>query len=315
MAPFSPAQLSWFQFVRLLLASPSKLYPDPSYLRIKDKVKYCMRGLARPFATKEWFECLHQPDLLELVRSHPLILSKLQRPYLYRGLTIGEQLQFLKEHYTFMLRTFPVEVRSKIYSRTGTPLAKIILPDVGGYNLFLFYGDMFQKEGELTLVLSNEQTGGRLFALTFTIINEKPDSREIFIGGLQGFRRTTDKEEVVLLTRAMHGLRPKALLLFSLQQLAIDWDVKSIRAVSDRRSIYTDFRLKKKNVLASYDEFWTDSQGVLGQDGLFILPPLFVARDISEIKPAKRSLYRRRYDMLGTLGIQISSSLLNTTRY
>lgn len=313
--PPPEAKIGLFDLARLLISTAPKVYYEPEEKRLKDKIKYCLRGFATPGPTREWFRLLSQPNMAIIPESCPRILSKLQRPYLHRNILLSERLRVLKEHYEFVTRNFTQPAMARIYSSRGSLLTDLPMEGVGTFSLRLIYANCFEKEGELTLVLSNEQTGGRLFALTFTIINEKPDSREIFIGGLQGFRRTTDKEEVVLLTRAMHGLRPKALLLFSLQQLAIDWDVKSIRAVSDRRSIYTDFRLKKKNVLASYDEFWTDSQGVLGQDGLFILPPLFVARDISEIKPAKRSLYRRRYDMLGTLGIQISSSLLNTTRY
>ena len=96
-------------------------------------------------------------------------------------------------------------------------------------------------------------------------------TREIFIGGLKGNKKACDKEVVIALTRAMHGLRPKALLVFALQILAGVWGVTRLRAVSDSDA-HLQALAETKTVAASYDEWWVESGGQLAEDGIFDLP-------------------------------------------
>jgi uncharacterized protein VirK/YbjX len=299
---------------KALIATAPRLYPEPGTKRVKDKVKYVLRGLATPRLTREWFQLLHQPGLGALVQSNPRMLSKLQRPYLHRGLRPSQRLQVLKEHYAFVREKISADVLPKIYSLSGVPLARISLGEIGEFTLRLCYQDRFEKEGELTVALAGASTQEFIFAMSFTVWTFGQEPPEIFIGGLQGFKQSTKMDEVVAITRAMYGLRPKALLLFAVQQLATLWDIHRIRAVSNERSVFSDFRLKHKNVVSSYDEFWRDSQGELGADGLFTLPATFVPRDIAEIKPNKRTLYKRRYAMLEEIGGQIRQNTLRLSK-
>ena len=109
----------------------------------------------------------------------------------------------------------------------------------------------------------------------------------------------------------MHGLRPKGLLLFTVQQLAAIWGIEKIRAVSNELNVFRDFRLSKKKVVADYDEFWIESGGQLDADNLFTMPSRFAPRPITEIKPNKRALYKKRYAMLDELVVTISNSIQN----
>src|SRR5262249_53311705 len=146
----------------------------------------------------------------------------------------------------------------------------------------------------------------------FCVAQYESSRKEVFIGGLQGFTTLSQRDRIIALTRALHGLRPKALLLFTLQQLAAFWNWVSIRAVSDSRHVYRHYR-KRKNVAMSYDTFWLESGAQLGPDGLFTLPSAFVARDLSQMKPSKRHMYRRRYVMLQAVAKQIHDTLARHT--
>jgi uncharacterized protein VirK/YbjX len=188
-------------------------------------------------------------------------------------------------------------------------LLETTISDLGGFSVRMASRRLYEKEGELTLALFDDRFNRPMFALSFTVWKSGAGTRELFIGGLQGIKRANDGEATVAVTRGMNGLRPKALLLFTVQQIAAHWEVGTIRAVSDAQNIFRDIRLSHKKVMASYDDFWTDSDGKLDADGLFTLPPRFVPRPIADIKPNKRSLYKKRYVMLEDFAAQVPKNL------
>ena len=197
-------------------------------------------------------------------------------------------------------------MRQGVFATPGKLLATLPLAGLGNFGLRLSCSKQ-EKEGDLVIGLVDIDTAVVLFTLAFSITRFEAESKEIFIGGLQGNKWANDKELVISLTRRWHGLRPKALLLFALQQLALVWDVPRLRAVSDGMHIYRHWQ-KRKNVAARYDEWWLDSGGRLADDGIFDLPARFTPRDLSTLNAGKRQTYKRRYLLLAEIAAQISSS-------
>jgi uncharacterized protein VirK/YbjX len=152
--------------------------------------------------------------------------------------------------------------------------------------------------------LVNRDNGSELFTLAFSITQYEVEPREIFIGGLQGNKAANEKDLIVAITRGLHGMRPKALLLFALQSLAGVWGISRLRAVSDSTHIYRHWQ-KRKKLAASYDKWWLDSGGQLAKDGGFDLPVTFIPREIALLKANKRQMYKRRYQMLAGIVGQI----------
>lgn len=274
------------------------------------RVKYVARGLAFPRTTREWFQFLQRPELEVVVRNYPHLYHKLQRPYLNCNLTTQQRLEALEQHYEYVIATLSREGMQRLYTPPGLTLATLTLKDVGQYQLRLSCSWQ-EKEGDLAVSLVGE-SGTRLFVSSFSIWKHKKDYSEIFIGGLQGSRKTP-KELVVDLTRALYGLRPKALMVFAIQQIAEFWKISKLLAVNDAAHIYRHFQ-KRRDLAASYNEFWSDCGGTPTEDGSFELPLIFVPRDISTIKVNKRQMYRRRYEMLGGIAGQIRSQLLAISR-
>lgn len=316
-SPIDPANdrrpLGWLAFLRQLMSSAPQVYPYPGFH--KDQAKYCLRALATPLLTRRWFELLGDPRLAVAVRHSPRLLSKLQRPYLHRKLGPGDRFRVLQEHFRFALEKFSPEGLEAIYSARGLLLADLPAGDAGRFSLRLFYGHhLFEKEGELTVTLTDEDSQAMLVAMSFTVAPSGNGARELFIGGLQSFKSDDYREVIVGITRGMHGLRPKALLLFAIQELARVWDIHTIRAVSNSMSIFRHIRLRKKKMVADLDSFWLESDGHLGPDGLFTLPPRFVPRETTDIKANKRSLYKQRYAMLGELARLIEAGCAGLIR-
>ena len=261
--------------------------------------KYCLRGLAFARSTTEWFKFLRRHGLHELAGKHPHLFHKLQRPYLNRKFDTRQRLDALQQHYRFALDHFPPSALTEIHQGEGMLLADVRGQGLEGLGLYLVSSCWGQKEGDLMITLKEHGARNVLFSLSFSVL----EFAQIFIGGLQG-RKTLEKELVVSVTRSLHGLRPKALLLFALQQLAETWDIHRIRAISDDLQVYRHLQ-KRRTIQACYDEFWTESGGVPAADGVFDLPGRFQPRDLAAIKASKRKMYQRRYEMLEGLAAQI----------
>jgi uncharacterized protein VirK/YbjX len=294
-------------FTELVRTAPL-VHPGPGWLDRWSQFKYCVRGLALARLTHELFSTLQTPKLAEAARRHPRILSKLQRPYLHRKLGPQRRLAALRYHYDFTARQFTTEAIRELFSPKGFLVAELSLEDAGRFGVRLVYRDEFEKEGELSVVFSDETSGAMLFSLTFCVMAGEERAPEIFVGGLQGCKVVNQRESVVAVTRAMHGLRPKALLVFALQQLAAAWRISAIHAVNNGNHVYRHYR-KRRTFAASYDEFWQECGGEAGAHGMFKLPLEPRWRALEEIRAAKRSMYKRRYAMLQDLAAQIQRSL------
>ena len=73
-------------------------------------------------------------------------------------------------------------------------------------------------------------------------------------------------------------MRPKALLLWCLQQVALPWRLTQIQAVGDSQHVWRHW-LKRAEIAACYDDFWRESDGrKLQGGGSWELPLRFNAR-------------------------------------
>jgi uncharacterized protein VirK/YbjX len=158
------------------------------------------------------------------------------------------------------------------------------------------------REGLLTLSLFKDDF--RAFTVSFSLLSE-PDL-SLFIGGIQG---RNDEEILSLyrdLTKDFHGLRPRDLLLEVLRLFAVQIGAKHIYAVAD------DWKTTRHSYFGKgpapglfYDEIWQDRGGTRVAGTHFELPLEGTRRDLQEVSSKKRSMYRKRYDMLN----QIAASM------
>lgn len=273
---------------------------------IKHRLSLFLHGLAYPRTSLDWLALWQHPMLAPLKESHPRVLLKLQRPYLQRHFQPEERWQILRQHYSFALATFRAEALKEIFTLPGFLLADVPVPEVGHFGIRLFYDNLFEKEGELSLMLYDEEKKVPMFAMTFCVSSNQPGNKEIFVGGLQGCSLSKNRELVVDVTRGMFGLRPKAALLFALKQLAFVWSIPMIRAVSNQTRVLPP---NKQSIKANYDQFWTESSGELDNDANFSLPTMDSQRASTEIRRNKRAMYRHRYELLAKLGEQLRQNI------
>jgi uncharacterized protein len=289
-----------------LIQSSHLIYPGNNFRSHLKRARYCLRGIAFYPQMATWLRFLSLQGLEGPAAKYPLFYNKLQRSYLSRHLRISERLLALQHHYKFLKKKFSAESFERIFE-SGMPLATIPTKDCGVFVLNLGYSEISEREGELMLSLKDSSAGELIYFLAFSVRKFPRHRAEVFIGGLQG-RKTAPKETIVAVTRALHGLRPKALLLFALQEMCLHWGISALRGVSNRLHIHRSCKERRK-LLASYDTFWEESGGLLLTDGTYVLPSIFTPRDLESIKPNKRNQYKKRYAMMSDISNQIEQAL------
>jgi uncharacterized protein VirK/YbjX len=232
--------------------------------------------------------------------ARPRLALKIQRPYVCCAWEDPVRLAALLGHYEFFCQLFAPEVREAIYGDGATILRISGGEDGGKWDLQLFYHDRFEKEGDLTLAIREVESGVTLAGLTFCIARNNGE-RIAIVGGLQAGAGSGTLSHIHNAAKAMYGLRPKALVLWCLQQLAEPWQITQIQAVGDARHVWRHWR-KKLDIAASYDEFWKESDGrrLAGGEN-WMLPLKSAVRSRTELKPSRRKTYERRYAMLNAL--------------
>ncbi len=168
------------------------------------------------------------------------------------------------------------------------------------------------KEGEHSLILRSPAHGGVIAGVTFLVTRLPDDGWVLLVGGLQGSAKEGTPEAIKAITKSLHGLRPNALLVFALRQLAGAWRLGSIRAVGNQGHIsqHADYRFNRsRRPRLAYDEFWRECGGEERGDGFFELPVRHRPRADASSPAHKRAACRRREAWLAGLGQALQARL------
>jgi uncharacterized protein VirK/YbjX len=100
-----------------------------------------------------------------------------------------------------------------------------------------------------------------------------------------------------------------------LRLFAAGLGAKHIYAVADAHKISRHPYFGKKGASGIfYDEIWEDRGGVRVAETHFELPLAGSRRDLEEVAAKKRSMYRRRYQMLDEIAAALPSNLAAVER-
>ncbi len=238
------------------------------------------------------------------------LLSKIYRPYLSSIFGLKSKYQLLIENYKFIDKYFPNEFKKKLYNREKVTLAKF-KGNKEEFEIFLSFYPNFDKEGDIEIKLKDSNN---IYLSTITFSITKYNGKyTLFIGGIQGPKKGTDKEYIKKITKNLYGIFPKKLLLEALYSLVryIYIDLEKI-CVGDKVHIYTDKRyIHKKKIRASYDEFIKSLNGIQQKNGLWKLPNELTKKPIDSISSNKRSEYKKRYQILEEIDNSIKKVITN----
>lgn len=246
-----------------------------------------------------------------ILASYPDIVLKPVRGYLVNGLRWQHRSTAVIGHYVDAARILTTE--AFIESHTGGVRLLALSTQAGEITVDLEGQGGLYREAEWRLVLCN---GGHPVVEMGLAIVDKQILRlagvgeALWIGVLKTvFAGEHGLDESRTLTKAMEGLRPKALLLMSAQSLASAFELAGIFAASNKGHVFAgDYSLRRR-IKADYDRFWLESGGERVSPAIFALPAAKAQRSPSEYKPNKRAQARRRQALEREIEDQIRDSI------
>ena len=233
--------------------------------------------------------------MYQLLQERPDVLGVIVWPYLCKDWDVTERLRHVSSHYNVIDeigQPFPFSIADRL-----------LLADLSDHHadlkLMLDQPRWFKREGGLTL---NMFVGDfRAYSIAYSYYTEEDGRRSVYIGSLQG--RNTDESLDLYrdLTKSLYGVRPRDLLIYALQILCVETNTQCLYAVSDECRHHRHPYFKKKDLGTNYNTIWEDRSGTRVNEQFFELPVAPYRRDIEDVKPKKRSLYKRRYEFMDDL--------------
>ena len=283
---------------------------NPKYIK-KQKNKILFHTLLNiPFA-KKWFSLIQSEEYKWVLSHRPRIYFKPFRVYMSTKWGKKERTKALLSCYAF-IKQQPFLTRV-IQEEKPIKLAEFTMK----YNsekgqIYLGYNERFRKEGELVVSLHCDSYQEAICEASF-VIDKENEEWVCRIGCVQGNKSAETENAIKELQKQMYALRPKALMIFIIQELsrqlgctALYGVGSKIQAHNKKHFIHIEWLHK---LSFSYDTLWKEADGIPDKDGWFKLPIEMHRKPMEEIKSSKRSLYRYRYEMLDKIAAEIKETI------
>ncbi|GLQ48048.1 membrane protein [Dyella lipolytica] len=218
----------------------------------------------------------------------PRMLERHMHRYVNAAWRRRQRLESLSQHYRFTLAQLPRSLFNAIYAQGHASLGMLVAKDGTLLALCLRPPIFMGCEGELCLQL-NDANGHPLYRIVFSIVDEHRP--RIVIGCLQGPNGENAREVVRVLTRNLHGMRPKQLMLSLVYAFARRYGIEQIVAISNAQH---PLRRAGRPLHSDYDAFWEEQQGKPVDGGWYALPSSQTHKSEADVPSNHRSAFRRR---------------------
>jgi uncharacterized protein VirK/YbjX len=251
--------------------------------------KYLVRALGMPLRHHHYLSFLASHPLLSAwMARDPRLQERHQHRFVNRVWHREDRVDALRAHYRLLLERWSEDLFEAVYVKGRATLGSLALKDGSEARLHLRPPAHMSCEGELVIELTDVQDRP-LYRLVMTLI----DDDTLAIGCIQGPAGLHGRDAVRELTRNMHGMRPKQLMLVLAYAFAGQCGLRRILAVGNiahplwgRARLYSD-----------YDAYWLEQGGVTIDDGWFLLPAVLRHRTEAETESKRRALFRRRAEL------------------
>lgn len=219
------------------------------------------------------------------------------RPYLIRGLKASGRAQAVVDHYAYLRSHLSDAAVHEVYI-DGAVLARRETP-VGELHLMLYAPTGLGREGELRMALELDGRTLHMFAMAIatpaTLGLPEGHGPVLWIGCNKGPGPEPDIPELIKkVTKAMAGLRPKALMLHGAQALAAGWGLAGLYGVANEGTVFAGYYHLRKRIKADYDAFWQEYDGQAVTPYAYRLAAVPVAKDLAEVASNKRAAAARK---------------------
>ena len=265
------------------------------------RFRFLARALAVYGSIRPIINAPRKSPLGRLIQDRPETIGAVIWPYQCSSWNARTRLARICEHYSVV-----ESIRGPIdFPVHGRILLLDLIEIREGLCVVVDQPKWFMREGQLTINLFLGET--RLFSLAFSLFHQHGHIAA-FVGAIQGRDIEGALDLYRELTKASHGMRPRDLLIEVFRMFCALLGVRDIFAVTDEyrhhRSSYFGKAPPKKSSV-NYNDVWEDRGGVRIDPMFYKLSMDGLQREIHEVPAKKRSMYRRRYDMLELLRRQM----------
>jgi uncharacterized protein VirK/YbjX len=258
------------------------------YKRGVSALKYLLRSGCMPVQHGSFLDFVYaSPRMMAYRQRDPRLLERHMHRYINANWKRSQRLESLHQHYRFVLAHLPNGLFDLVYALGHASLGSMKAKDGSLLTLCMRPPIFMGCEGELCLQLCDVNEDP-LYSIVFSIVGERP---RIVIGCLQGPRGDNAKDVVRALTRNLYGMRPKHLMLSLVYTFARHFGITEISAISNDAH---PLRRTGRPVLADYDAFWEEQQGMAAGGGWYILPSSQSHKSEADVPSNHRSAFRRR---------------------
>ncbi len=269
-------------------------------------------AMATHGAFSAWVDFLLKPENRRFSDTNPMLWHRTLLGYMSTRWDGRKTVQVLTGSYRFALN-HPGPMLAALQARTEQPIASVELEEDRGRILVSIHSDdRFRREGEWTVRVRWDQAEGELCSIAFSV--EEVDGRWIaYIGALQG-GSGANEESIKAAAKAFHGVRPKAMAVFALQEIIRTLGVSRLLGAGNSIQMSNAKHLIPvpwNKISFNYDAMWAEAGAKPAEEGWFELPLRETRRTREEIKVNKRPLYARRYAFFDRLQEAVAKSPLN----
>ena len=308
--PSAPLPSTWQVCRRAWVLSRTIYVGSPR--TFKHNLRWAVTVAARQALSRPWFETLATEEMAPFVHANPRLAFSPLGSYLSRTWNWDQRTKVLLDTYEF-INNMGGRLKEAMLRPGGLVLARSELGKGLEARIRLGLDNKFRKEGEVAVFFELAPFPGPVAGMAFSLEHREGSHWLAYVGVMQG-RGGGGEDVVKAATKAMHGLRPKSLMVFLAQEIVRALRIGGLRGVGNGIQVYRAnaprlFHAQKKFHF-DYDEFWTEAGGELAPDGWFTLPLKTQPRADEDIPGHKRSMYRKRYALLEDLSRQIKIQLM-----
>jgi uncharacterized protein VirK/YbjX len=291
--------------IRTLQRSARQLFPHG--LSLKYRTIFWLQAMANSARIKQMVSVDASNNMAKVVEGDPELFGVLFWPLLDSRWEAGRRLQALQSHYQEAASLGPVFV-------LGTDSTRTLLNfdgELSRLRVCIEKQTFFRREGQLVLSIFHDD--GRVYSVAF-LLSRVDGQRVAWVGAVQGVKQPEESTLYKTITKDCFGLRPRDLSISMFMILCQALDVKRIFAVQDayRSHRHSYFGADGgSKVLANYDEIWKEREATLTPDGFYELAVGSEVKDLQTVPSKKRSMYRKRYQLL-TDSLAAMRSVLQT---
>jgi len=288
------------------LASVAFANEKKEYKR-KQQWKVLYYTVLHPKFASRWFSYLKSDDFAEIVAYRPKIYIKPFRVYMSTRWTQEQRVKVIRNSYRFILSKG--ELFKQVLYNKYTELARISLSESVTGLFILGYDNKYRKEGELVISFECKEMGGVIASAAFAFEEQQAGCWICRIGCVQG-NRLLKNDVLKAMQKMWNGMRPKALIVFAVQEFARQLGFSALYGAGDSIQAYRKkhaIHIQRFHAISfDYDALWNEIGGQPNNEGWYKLPLTLVRKEKDEIKTHKRALYRRRYQQLDELSLKIA---------